>query len=96
MPLVLDNEEFGGYGAVMNHTFRGILARTDTSIGGLAVVYDKNYMEASGYASVMAEIMKESVYLVEYLINDPDPPVKWVNRLMHVRDVDGGMISEKS
>ncbi|KAI3653370.1 hypothetical protein MP228_001317 [Amoeboaphelidium protococcarum] len=86
MPLLVDHEEYGGYGIVLEHTFKGILAQTDPQLGRLAVVYDKNVMEASGYAAVMADVMKEEVLLVEFYINDPDPPVKWVDRLMYVRD----------
>lgn len=43
-------------------------------------------MEASGYAAVMADLMKEKVHLVE--LNDQDPPVKWIDKLMYVRDKD--------
>lgn len=89
MPLVLDNEEHGGYGVVLDHTFRGLLSQVDRTLGALAVVYDKNPMEATGYAAVMADVMKEPVLLVEYREMDRDPPVKWVDRLMHVRDGEG-------
>lgn len=89
MPLLTDSEEYGGYGIVLEHTFRGILAQTDPAVGRLAVVYDKNLMEASGYAAVMADIMKEEVLMVAYYVTDQDPPVKWVDRLMHVKDADG-------
>jgi hypothetical protein len=53
-------------------------------------VFDKNPMEASGYAAAMSEIMKEKVYLVEFYVSDPDPPVKWIDRVMYVRDDEGG------
>ena len=74
----------------MEHTFRQLLEQADPDLGGLAVVYDKNIMEASGYAAVMADLMKENVLLAEYHIADPDPPVKWVDHVMHIRDGDGG------
>lgn len=63
----------------------------DRALGGLAVVYDKNLMEASGYAATLAEIMKEKVWLVEYYEHDQDPPVKWIDRVMHIRDEKKGM-----
>lgn len=85
MPLVQDTDEYGGYRIVMEHTFRCLLEKTDSSLGGLAVVFDKNTMEATGYAAVMADLMKEPVFLVDFHINDKDPPVKWVDNLMYVR-----------
>ena len=34
--------------------------------GVLAVIYDKNPMEASGYAAALADLMEEPVYFVDY------------------------------
>lgn len=62
-------------------------------VGGLAVLFDKTPLEASGYAAAMVEIMKEKVYLVKFDENDPNPAVKWVNKIMHVRDDAGGRLS---
>ncbi|ORX96445.1 hypothetical protein K493DRAFT_314502 [Basidiobolus meristosporus CBS 931.73] len=86
MPLLSDIDEFGGYRIVLESAFREQLGAADPSLGGLAVIYDKNQMEASGYAAVMADIMKEEVHLVEYYHDDNDPPAKWVDRVLHVRD----------
>lgn len=47
--------------------------------GGLAVVWDKNEMEATGYAAVMADLCGEEIHLAEYRENDQDPPVKWID-----------------
>ena len=47
--------------------------------GGIAVIWDKNEMEASGYAAVMADLCNESVFMTPYFDKDPDPPVKWVD-----------------
>jgi hypothetical protein len=48
-------------------------------------------MEASGYASVMADLSKEQVYQVEYYLTDPDPPVRWVDdcQVMEIRTPEG-------
>jgi len=51
--------------------------------GALAVIWDKNEMEATGYAAVMADLCAEQVYLAEYRDNDQDPPVKWINGIAH-------------
>ncbi|KAI9002639.1 hypothetical protein BC832DRAFT_621960 [Gaertneriomyces semiglobifer] len=64
-----DHHEFGGYSTVISQTFRDLIAKTDPSTGALAVVFDKNPMEASGYAAVMAEVFNEPVWLVEWYPN---------------------------
>lgn len=46
--------------------------------GGLAVIWDKNEMEASGYAAVMADLCDEKVYMTPFYDNDTNPPVKWI------------------
>ncbi|KAJ3272067.1 hypothetical protein HK104_004556 [Borealophlyctis nickersoniae] len=87
MPLLSElGDEHGGYGLVIDHTFKEMIMKADKSLGDLAVVCDKNMMEASGYAAVMADSTQEKVWLVEYYVDDPDPPVKWVDGVMHVRD----------
>ena len=56
--------------------------------GGLAVLYDKNYMEASGYAAVLADLLQEPVLLVACFDDEKDPGVKWADEdgLMYVRE----------
>ncbi|KAF9158870.1 hypothetical protein DFQ26_007141 [Actinomortierella ambigua] len=88
MPLLTESDEHGGYRTVLDSAFKDMIERADRSLGDLAVVYDKNTMEASGYASTLADVMKEKVWSVEYYEDDLDPPVKWVDRVMHIRDSD--------
>ena len=45
--------------------------------GVLAVIYDKNYVEVSGYAKKLANISSENIYLVESYNNDEFPSIKW-------------------
>ena len=90
MPLLSDMEEHGGYGIVIDSTFKELVSHIDPSLGDLAVVYDKNYMEASGYAAVLADATNEKVWLVEYYINDNDPPVIWKDHLMYIRNSENG------
>jgi hypothetical protein len=56
--------------------------------GGLAVIWDKNQMEAGGYAAVMADLCNEQIYMTPYYDDDADPPVKWIDGIMHVRTKD--------
>jgi len=86
MPILLDSEEQGGYRVVIENAFGNLLEDADLNLGGLAVIYDKNPMEATGYAAVMADVMKEKVWVAEFYDDDPDPPVKWVDKVLFVRD----------
>lgn len=93
MPLLSDlGDEYGGYGVVIDSTFKRLIASTNPSHGDLAVIYDKNHMEASGYAAVMAEYTAEKVWLVECYLDDKNPPVKWIDGLMFVRDSGNGTL----
>lgn len=85
MPLLSDTDELGGYRVVLDSAFRFIKAEADVSLGGLAVIYDKNHMEASGYCAALAELSQESVFLVEYHLTDENPPVRWVDGVLQVR-----------
>eukprot|EP00591_Stephanopyxis_turris_P006149 CAMPEP_0195524570 /NCGR_PEP_ID=MMETSP0794_2-20130614/24484_1 /TAXON_ID=515487 /ORGANISM="Stephanopyxis turris, Strain CCMP 815" /LENGTH=486 /DNA_ID=CAMNT_0040654823 /DNA_START=76 /DNA_END=1536 /DNA_ORIENTATION=- len=64
--------------------------------GALAVVYDKNHMEASGYAAAMADIAGEPVYLATWKDTDPDPPSRIVDRQLQVRKADGTWINVRA
>jgi len=79
-------DRYSGYRSVLESSFKYITKNCETQLGGLAVIYDKNEMEVQGYASILAEISKEKVWVAEYKENDSNPPVKWVNNLMYIRD----------
>ena len=89
MPLLDDNLEQGGYKWLVERTIAPRLKTNRHVKGGLAVVYDKNLMEASGYAAALADCLKEKVYFVEFLHDDPDPSVRWDAGVMYVRDDAG-------
>ncbi len=90
MPLVDDNQEQGSYRLLIERTFKPYLKNLRHNIkGGLAVIYDKNPMEASGYAEVIADVMQEPVHYVSFYKDDPDPSVKFEDGIMHVRTEAG-------
>jgi hypothetical protein len=90
MPLTDDHQEQGGYRLLMDRTFVPLLNKKRLPVnGGLAVVYDKNYMEASGYAAVMADVFKETVFFTPSFDEDPNPPLRFVDGVMEVRDEEG-------
>ncbi len=85
MPLYDDTEEMGGYRVLLERAFLPMLAGRRLPEGRLAVLYDKNEMEASGYAAAMAELFDEDVLLVQMHDNDPDPVATFDNGVLHVR-----------
>jgi hypothetical protein len=90
MPLLDENIEQGGYFQYIEHTFKPQLrARRPKLTGGLAVIYDKNLTEASGYASAMADAFQEPVHLVPFYQHDENPPVRFVEGVMEIRDPQG-------
>ena len=96
------HDHHGGYRTLIEKTFKPMLEEHEKSLGEnrvpngkLAVVYDKNKMETSGYAGVLSDIFGENVYLVEYHAKDPDPPVRFVEngQVMQIRDEENNWIN---
>lgn len=74
MPLLDDNKEEGSYRLLIERTFKPFIKpkKGQSKLDGvLAVFYDKNQMETSGYAAVIADVFDEQVYYVPYF-NDND------------------------
>jgi len=93
MPLLDDNQEQGSYRLLVERTFKPYLKRLRKKMeGGLAVIYDKNPMEASGYAEVIADVMNEPVYYVPYYLNDKEPLVEFHDGIMHIKTEDGELV----
>lgn len=93
MPLVDDNKEQGSYRWLIERTFKPYLKNLRFPIkGGLAVIYDKNPMEAEGYAAVIADVMNEPVHYVPFYKDDTDPPVRFTDGVMYVRNLEGEWI----
>jgi len=90
MPLFDDQQEQGGFRTLLERTFLPLLGTRRVKLGDLAVVYDKNKMEASGYAAALADLTGEVVHLAQFMDGDPDPPVRFdADGLMAIRDADG-------
>nr|MBX2801947.1 hypothetical protein [Myxococcales bacterium] len=71
MPLLTEDDEAGGYRRLIERTFLPMLRRRGVPSGRLAVLYDKNILEASGYAAVLADIAGEEVLLAHVPASDP-------------------------
>lgn len=83
MPLINEYSEETTYHKLVKHTFKASLKNSRIK-GVVAVVYDKNFMEASGYASAIAETLNEKVYLIPFTNDDTTPKVKFSNDIMYV------------
>ncbi|MCB9236025.1 MAG: hypothetical protein H6581_30540 [Bacteroidia bacterium] len=67
MPLFDDHDELGGYRKLIERTFvPHMKGKRQMQEGAMAVLYDKNPMEASGYAATIAEVLKEEVYYIYF------------------------------
>ncbi|HHU91559.1 MAG TPA: hypothetical protein GXZ20_00290 [Halanaerobiaceae bacterium] len=89
MPVLNDYQEMGGYRRLLESSFLPLVNSRRLPKGELAVVYDKNQMEASGYAAALAEITGERVFLVSFFNGDEDPAVRFIDGIMEVRDPEG-------
>ena len=67
MPSRGDSDEYRGYKALLNDSFLPLLKKKRLPEGELAVLYDKNYMECSGYAAALADLTNEPVYLIPHV-----------------------------
>lgn len=73
MPLIDEFKEQGGYRKFMEASIKPHIKKVKK--GSFAVIYDKNYMEASGYAHAMADMIKTSVYLIPFYNNQPNEDI---------------------
>lgn len=96
MPLLEEHDELGSYKRLIKTSFLPYVERRRAIKGCYAVVYDKNEMEASGYAHAMASILKEPVYLVTFYDGDPDPSVRFVDEVMEIRTEDNEWLPVKA
>jgi len=95
MPLHNEQEDQGGYLALITRTVKPYIDEQSPNLpkGCLAVIYDKNIMEASGYANTLTDVFNEEVYLVEWYLNDNDPPARFNSeKILEIRKSDGSWI----
>ena len=89
MPLLNDHQEEGGYRRLVERTFLPLVkkrkggARTE---GRLAVIYDKNPMEATGYAAVIADVFEEEVLLITDYDGAPERHLCYRDEQLYARD----------
>lgn len=97
-PLLREDEELGGYERLLKQCFLPLLKRRNLPQGSLAVLFDKNGMEASGYAAALAELTGEPVYLtpmpssLEEAQTPVNPVAVFEQGILHVKAPEGEMI----
>ncbi len=89
MPLLDDNEEEGSYRHLVERTFKPYVNKGRKQKGKLAVLFDKNHMEASGYAHVIADVMEEECLLIPYYHNKENEHIKIENDQLCYRAAEG-------
>ncbi len=87
MPLTDDTHEQAGYRTLIERSLLPLLRRRNLPDGELAVLYDKNEMEVSGYAAALADQVDQPVWLVPFHEQDPDAPARFTPAsVLEVRD----------
>lgn len=89
MPLLNEADAHGSYRQLLENSFLPLLKSLDLPKGDLAVVYDKNPMENSGYATTLADLTGESVHFVGFFDGETDESIRFVDGIMEVRGEDG-------
>ncbi len=84
-PLLNEDQEEGGYGLFVERTLLPIFRRNRKQ-GPVAVVFDKNRMEASGYAAALADALGEDIHLVTFYDGQPDAPLRVRDSYLQVLD----------
>lgn len=87
MPLLDDNEEMGGYKTLIEQTFLTAVKARKRRLpkGQLAVLYDKNPMESTGYAQIIADLTGEDVLLAEFYNQPQDDRINFKDGVMHIK-----------
>ncbi|XP_031554320.1 uncharacterized protein LOC116291298 [Actinia tenebrosa] len=84
MPLVDKEQKHGGYRTFLERTFKTTLNSRRLVQGELAVLYDKNPIETTGYAHAMADLFNEEVHFVSAYIDETNPAFEFRDGVLHV------------
>ncbi len=85
MPLPADTQLQGGYKDLLERSFHPYskIKRVPSS-SALAVLYDKNRMETSGYAASMADLYQQPVYLVPFYDGVDNSHIRYRNNYLEI------------
>lgn len=93
MPLQNDHDEFGSYRKLIEKTFLPMMKGQRMIEGAMAVLYDKNPMEASGYAATIAEFLNEPVYYIYFPTEGYEEYLKFDEGVLKLKIESGEWIS---
>ena len=97
MPLMDDHQEYGSYKTLIENTFiPSLKGQRSIQDGVIAVIYDKNPMECTGYAATLAELLQEDVYLIYFPETDFESYVQFEGGVLKLRTDDGNWISVRA
>lgn len=88
MPSSHDADEHRGYHKLISESFLSEVKRRKLPEGRLAVIYDKNLMETSGYAATIAELTGEDVYLIPHFDGE-EQFIRFEDGVMIYKDESG-------
>jgi hypothetical protein len=88
MPLLVDHDDQGSYRQLVQRTFVPLIKKQRSPKGEVAVLYDKNYMENSGYAAVLADCLGRPVCLVPFFATAGEKYVRSRNGGIEIRKSD--------
>jgi hypothetical protein len=87
MPLYEEHDDQGGYRELLTRAFLPLLRGNRRVLQGeLAVLFDKNEAEASGYAAALADLTGETVHLVEAPDGAENPRFRFPDGVLEIRD----------
>ena len=90
MPLLDDSKEKGGYEKLIRNTFLPSLkGQRIIREGVMAVLYDKNPMEASGYAATLADELQEDIYYIYFPKADYESYLRYNNGVLELKLKNG-------
>ncbi len=93
-PALEQHHEEGGYYRLIEKTFLPLVAKklrkaqAEGSEGVVAVLYDKNPMESSGYAQVLATLIERPVHLIPFTLSNPWRFLEVEDRVLYAK-IDG-------
>ncbi len=87
MPLQSETLRQGGYRELIEKSFfPNSKLKHLSKTASIAVLYDKNIMETSGYAATMADVFQRPVYLVPFYDGAENDHIRYKNRYIEIRD----------
>ena len=89
MPLLNDHDEFGSYRKLIEKTFLPMMKGQRMIKGVMAVLYDKNPMEASGYAATIAEFLNEPVYYIHFPQTGYEDYLRFEDGILQLKTEEG-------